>query len=188
MTGPVCSLRACRWRAALFGIGALICFAVAGWLLLAAAPARAETDAQKVQRLERELVALKAKVGPIADMDGVPLKEIKAIAGVISPEMRGLTIDLSAASGQYCLRDPQGGGFMVHFSEHPEATKEDIVYFIAADSLSGAGLDPAKMPALPAALGEMTPRTWYYYDGKGVEPHHQGRLGRPYIVLALDIR
>lgn len=187
MSGRSCRLRACRRRAALFGIGALAAFAVAG-LLLAAGPVRAETDAQKVQRLEAELMALKAKVGPIADMDGVPLKELKAIAGILSPEIRGLAIDLSARTGQFCLRDPEGGRFMVHFSEHPEATKEDVIYFVAADSLAGAGLDPAKMPALPAALGEMTPRTWYYYDGKGVEPHHQGNLGRPYIVLALDIR
>jgi len=187
VSGPVCSLRACRVRATLTGIGAIVAFAIAG-LLFWAGPAHSETDAQKVQRLEAELSALKAKVGPIADMEGTPLKELKAIAGVISPEIRGLTIDLSAASGQYCLRDPEGGRFMVHFSEHPEATKEDVVYFIAADSLAGAGLDPSKLPALPAALGQMTPRTWYYYDGKGVEPHHQGKLGKPYLVLALDIR
>jgi len=154
---------------------------------LAAGPALAETDAQKVQRLEKELAALKAKVGPIADMDGTPLKEIKAIAGVLSPEMRGLAIDLSAASGEYCLRDPQGGRFMVHFSEDPAKTREDVVYFIAADTLTGAGLDPQKLPPLPA-LGKMEPRTWYYYDGNGTEPHHKGRLSRPYIVLALDIR
>jgi hypothetical protein len=167
--------------------GSLAMGALALGLVFAVGAARAETDAQKVQRLEAELAALKAKVGPIADMDGVPLKEVKAIAGVLSPEMRGLAIDLSAKSGEYCLRDPKGGNFMVHFAEDPKATKEDVIYFIAADTLTGAGLDPAKLPALPA-LGKMTPRTWYYYDGTSVEPHHKGSLGRPYIVLALDIR
>jgi hypothetical protein len=186
VNGPACGLRSCRWRALLFGVGALVAFAVAG-LALAAGPAGAETDAQKAQRLEAELSALKAKVGPIADMEGTPLKELKAIAGVLSPEIRGLTIDLSAKTGEFCLRDPQGGRFMVHFSEHPEQTKEDVIYFVAADSLTGAGLDPKKLPALPA-LGQMTPRTWYYYDGTGVEPHHLGRLGQPYLVLALDVR
>jgi len=186
---PACTSTGCRLRATITGIGAvfgIVAFAVAG-VLFWAGPAPAETDAQKVQRLEGELNALKAKVGPIADMQGVPLKEIKAIAGVISPEIRGLTIDLSAKTGQFCLRDPEGGGFMVHFSEHPEQTREDVVYFIAADSLAATGLDPSKLPAVPA-LGQMTPRTWYYYDGSGVEPHHQGRLGRPFLVLALDVR
>jgi hypothetical protein len=186
VSGRTCNLRACRVRATLTGIGAIVAFAVAG-LLLWAGPAHSETDAQKAQRLEAELSALKAKVGPIADMDGVPLKELKAIARVLSPEVRGLTIDLSAKTGEFCLRDPEGGRFMVHFSEHPERTREDIIYFVAADSLAGAGLDPEKLPPLPA-LGQMTPRTWYYYDGKGVEPHHQGRLGQPYLVLALDVR
>jgi hypothetical protein len=153
----------------------------------ATAPALAETDAEKVARLEAELAALKAKVGPIADMEGVPLKELKAIAGVLSPELRGLAIDLSARSGEFCLRDPQGGRFMVHFSDDPKGTREDVIYFIAAETLADAGLDAAKLPPLPA-LGKMEPRRWYYYDGEAVEPHHQGRLGRPYIVLALDIR
>jgi hypothetical protein len=166
-------------------IGALGAVALA--LVLAAGTARAETDAQKVQRLEKELADLKAKVGPVADMDGVPLQEVKAIAGLLSPEMRGLAIDLSAKSGEYCLRDPKGGSFMVHFAEDPAATREDVLYFIAADTLTGAGLDPARLPPLPA-LGQMTPRTWYYYDGASVEPHHKGRLGRPYLVVALDIR
>lgn len=169
-----------RWVA---GIATL----VTGLLLFAGA-ATAETDAQKVNRLEMELSALKAKVGLIAHMDGVPLAELKAVAGILSPSMRGLAIDLSAKSGEYCLRDPQGGRFMVHFSERPETTPEDVIYFIAADSLTGAGLDPAKMPPMPTELGKMTPRQWYYYNGNYVEPHHKGKLGRPYIVLALDIR
>jgi hypothetical protein len=156
-------------------------------VLLAAGAGWAETDAEKVQRLEAELAALKAKVGIVADMDGVPLREVKAIAGILTPEMRGLAIDLSARTGEFCLRDPEGGRFMVHFSEHPEATPEDVIYFIAAETLAGADLEPTKLPPLPA-LGGMTPRTWYYYDGASVEPHHQGKLGRPYIVLALDIR
>lgn len=156
-------------------------------LVLGVGTAWAETDAEKVRRLEAELAALKAKAGIVAQMDGVPLRELKAIAGVLTPEMDGLAIDLSAKSGEFCLRDPQGGRFMVHFSERPSETPEDVIYFIAAETLADADLEPTKLPPLPG-LGQMTPRTWYYYDGKSVEPHHQGRLGRPYIVLALDIR
>lgn len=157
-------------------------------LLLFGGAALAETDAEKVQRLEAELAALKARVGIIADMDGTPLRELKAIAGVLSPELRGLAIDLSAKSGEFCLRDPQGGRFMVHFSERPKETSEDVIYFVAADSLTGSGLDVSKLPPLPRELGQMTPRQWYYYSGDYKEPHHKGRLGTPYLVLALDIR
>jgi hypothetical protein len=158
-------------------------------MLLAGQPALAEGDAQKVQRLEREVADLKAHMGPvIAQMDGATLRELKAMAGVISTDVRGLVIDLSAKSGEYCMRDPQGGRFMVHFSDRPDATPEDVIYFVAADSLADAGVDAAKLPVLPTELGRMTPRIWYYYDGNAFEPHHQGKLGRPYLVLALDIR
>ncbi|MDH4228171.1 MAG: hypothetical protein OEW11_00310 [Nitrospirota bacterium] len=163
--------------------------ALAGLALAATtAVASGETDAARADRLERELADLKAHMGPIADMNGVPLAELKAFAGVLSPEMRGLAIDLSAKSGEYCLRDPQGGRFMVHVSERPTQTPEDVLYFVAADSLTGAGLDVAKLPTLPMELGKMTPRQWYFYSGDYVEPHHRGKLGREYLVLALDIR
>ncbi|MDH5527879.1 MAG: hypothetical protein OEY97_11300 [Nitrospirota bacterium] len=163
--------------------------ATAAALLLAGGVAWAETDAQKIQRLERELADLRAHVGPvIPTMSGTPLAELKAVAGILAPETRGLAIDLSGKSGEYCLRDPQGGRFMVHFSERPTETPEDVLYFVAADSLTGAGLDVSKMPPLPTELGKMTPRQWYYYSGDYVEPHHRGKLGREYLVLALDIR
>ncbi|MBI5137490.1 MAG: hypothetical protein HZA24_09195 [Nitrospirae bacterium] len=168
-------------------IGAAVAMAAA--MLLAGQPALAETDTQKIQRLEREVADLKAHMGPvIAGMDGAALAELKAMAGVISADVRGLVIDLSAKSGEYCMRDPQGGRFMVHFSETPAATPEDVIYFVAADSLTDAGVDVTKLPTLPTELGRMTPRTWYHYDGNAFEPHHQGKLGRPYLVLALDIR
>jgi len=164
---------------------------VAALLLTAgtALPVYAESDAQKIQRLETELADLKSHVGPvIANLNGTPLRELQAVAGVLSTKVRGLAIDLSAKSGEYCLRDPQGGRFMVHFSEHPDTTPEDILYFIAADSLTGAGLNVDALPTLPTELGKMTPRSWYHYDGKAFEPHHKGRLGRAYLVMALDIR
>jgi len=157
--------------------------------LALAAPVYAESDTQKIQRLEAELADLKAHVGPvITNMGGTALKELKAVAGVLSPDIRGLAIDLSAKSGEYCLRDPQGGRFMVHFSERPTQTPEDVLYFIAADSLTVTGLNVSALPTLPTELGKMTPRSWYHYDGKAFEPHHKGRLGRPYLVMALDIR
>lgn len=158
-------------------------------LLLAGGAAWAETDAQKIQRLERELADLRAHVGPvIADMSGTPLAELKAVAGILAPQMSGLAIDLSGKSGEYCLRDPKKGRFMVHFSERPESTQEDVLYWVAVDSLTGAGLDVSKLPTLPTELGKMTPRQWYYYSGDYKEPHHQGKLRREYLVLALDIR
>lgn len=158
-------------------------------LMFTSGVALAETDTQKIQRLEREVADLKAHVGPvIVNLDGAALRELKAVAGVLSTKVRGLAIDLSAKSGEYCLRDPKGGRFMVHFSEHPDDTPEDVIYFIAADSLAATGMDTDKLPKLPSELGEMTPRQWYYYNGDAFEPHHKGRLGRPYLVLALDIR
>ncbi|MFQ5509572.1 MAG: hypothetical protein ACE5FN_09585 [Leptospirillia bacterium] len=171
----------------MIGLWGRVGVALALGLTLLAGVAQAESDADKIKRLERELADLKARVGIVAEMDGVPLAELKAVAGIIHPPKRGLTIDLSARTGEYCLRDPEGGRFMVHFSEHPENTPEDVLYFIAADSLTGAGLDVTRLPVLPP-LGQMTPRRWYYYDGDSVEPHHKGRIGRPYLVLALDIR
>ncbi len=166
-------------------IGALAAVA----LMFSSGVALAETDAQKIQRLEREVADLKSHVGPvIANLDGAALRELKAMAGVLSTDVRGLAIDLSAKSGEYCLRDPKGGRFMVHFSEHPDSTPEDVIYFIAVDSLTASGMDPNKLPDLPTELGKMTPRQWYHYNGDAFEPHHKGRLGRPYLVLALDIR
>jgi len=165
--------------------------AVAGVLgvFLVTGAAMAESDAQKIKRLEAELADLKAHVGPvIANMEGARLGELKAVAGVLSTDVGGLAIDLSEKSGEFCLRDPKGGRFMVHFSERPDSTPEDVIYFIAADSLAASGMDPNKLPALPTELGKMTPRTWYHYDGDAFEPHHKARLGRPYLVLALDIR
>jgi hypothetical protein len=167
----------------------IIILAVIALLSIAVVPAKAESDASKIARLEAELADLKSHVGPVIEnLGGVYLRELKAMAGVLSTEVRGLAIDLSAKSGEYCLRDPKGGRFMVHFSEHPEATTEDVLYFIAADSLQGSGLNLDALPVMPKELGKMIPRTWYHYDGQAIEPHHKGRLGRPYLVLALDIK
>src|SRR5207248_2970785 len=80
-----------------------------------------------------------------------------AIARVLraKPEM---AIDRTKAAGEYCFKSSEST--MVHYASQPESTVEDVVYEFDATQLLAAGLDPQRVPRLPA-LGKMEPGKWY---------------------------
>ena len=83
---------------------------------------------------------------------------------------------------------PKDSLAITFFSKTPEKTPEDILYFINPENLKQNGLQVKNLPALPTTLGKMKPFQWYYYDGSGHEPHHGGRIGREFIVMAIDVK
>ena len=159
--------------------------AVAFTLALLALPSyavSAESASEKLNEIADEF-------GAVLSLSGTPAaKEINAIANLISPKSGMMTIDLSHASGELCMLEPKGKNNMIHFSATPEKSAEDILYFINPDEFKKAGLRLADLPALPEELGKMVPLKWYYYDGKGIEPHHGKKLGAEFLVMAIDVK
>jgi len=138
---------------------------------------------------EEELAAIKKEFGPVLRLRGtVAAREINAIANLLTPRSGMMAIDVTHASGEFCMLEPSTRHYMVHFSRDPEHTTEDILYFLDPTAFRAAGLDVKKLPALPTELGKMIPFTWYYYDGKGREPHHGKRLGKEFLVMAIDVK
>lgn len=129
------------------------------------------------QRANRE--ALKA----VQAKGGVVLDEVAAIANILAknPDMA----HFNSASQEYCLLSLHK--YMVHFSNDPSKTDEDILYFLDPDPFVGAGLKLADLAPLPRALGQMEPLRWYYYDGSYTEPHHSRTLP-PYLVMAYSVK
>jgi hypothetical protein len=163
----------------------LLSFAVllTAFVLPEAAPARAGSA-------EEELAAIKKEFGPVLRLRGtVAAREINAIANLLTPRSGMMAIDVTHASGEYCMLEPKTRRNMVHFSRDPASTTEDILYFLNPTAFkAAAGLDVKKLPVLPTELGKMKPLTWYYYSGKSVEPHHGKRLGRDFVVMAIDVK
>ncbi|MFQ5480846.1 MAG: hypothetical protein ACE5DW_06175 [Thermodesulfobacteriota bacterium] len=138
---------------------------------------------------EKELAAIKKEFGPVLRLRGTAAaREINAIANLLVPRSGMMAIDVTHASGEYCMLEPATKRYMVHFSRNPQSTTEDILYFLNSDSFKAAGLKVAELPALPGELGKMKPFTWYYYDGKTKEPHHGKSLGREFLVMAIDVK
>ena len=107
-----------------------------------------------------------------------------AIARVLraKPDM---AIDQTKAAGEYCFNS--GQGTMVHYASQPEATAEDVVYEFDATQLLTAGLDPERLPKLPA-LDKMEPGKWYFLASGVIDPHHQHVFHTPTIVLAVNVK
>ena len=143
-------------------------------LLLVTGCAGRQPQSNAVSREYDEVLALR----------GTAKKEVLTIAHLLTrrPEY---AIDRTAESGEYCLKS--GQGTMVHFATAPERTPEGIVYEFDATGLMQAGLDPAKLPALPK-LGGMKPGTWYYLPQGGMDPHHQHEMSKPTVAIAVDVR
>jgi hypothetical protein len=137
---------------------------------------------------DRELAAIKKKFGSVLKLTGSAAGEINAIANLLTPGSGMMAIDRTQVSGEFCMLEPKTGKYMVHFSKTPEKTTEDILYFINPENLKKNGLQVKNLPTLPTTLGKMTPFQWYYYDGNGHEPHHGGRIGREFIVMAIDVK
>ena len=77
---------------------------------------------------------------------------------------------------------------MVHFSQNPQQTKEDVVYFLNPATFIENGLDVTKMPRHPQELGKMEPLQWYYYDGTYYEPHQGSQLNKEFVIMAVDVK
>jgi hypothetical protein len=143
----------------------------------AGAVAGSDPDAAALERLKKDYADVLA-------LEGTSRDEILAIARLLraKPEM---AIDRTGASGEYCLKS--GAGTMAHYASDPARTREDIVYEFDAAGLTKAGLDPAKLPPLPA-LGRMEPGRWYYLPEGEMDPHHKHAMPGPTLLIAVDVR
>jgi len=149
------------------GLGGLLC-------AQGSHASEAATDSERMHSDYADILAL----------EGVSKDEILAIARLLRarPEM---AIDRTGESGEYCLKSSQGT--MTHYAKDSAATKEDIVYEFAAAPLLTAGLDPTRLPVLPA-LGKMEPGQWYYLPAGQVDPHHQHTLPGPTLLISIAVR
>jgi hypothetical protein len=153
-----------------------------GILICLAAPVRSQ-DGQ-APAVAKPLEQLRAEYADVLALEGVLKEEILAIARLLraKPEM---AIDRTKESGEYCLKS--GLGTMSHYARNPERTREDIVYEFAAAPLVKAGLDPQRLPVLPA-LGKMEPGEWYYLPEGKVDPHHQHTMPGATLLISVDVR
>ena len=133
---------------------------------------------------EAQLAKIKAEYSDVLALSGIPKKELLAIAHLLRmrPDM---AIDRTAAAGEYCLKT--GMGTMVHYSAHPDATQEDVVYEFDASQLVRGGLDPTRLPKLPP-LGSMQPGRWYFLPLGAVDPHHGHVMPAPTIAIAVAVK
>jgi len=100
-----------------------------------------------------------------------------------------MALDFTAVSGEHCLNTWKAGGAqMVHFAVDSSATREDVVEFVRADSLTAAGVDVSSLPRMPAQLGAKEPGVWYYLPAGEWDPHHGGAFDVPLLVRASDLK
>ncbi len=161
---------------------ALLVFLLAASLMVVDIPAIAGDGAEKISTVEEGF-------SDVMKLKGTPAEgEINAIAKLLILGSGIMSIDFGSASGEFCLLESKTRDYMIHFSRSPENTKEDIIYFIDPDTFVSMGLRVEELPAHPGELGAMVPLKWYYYDGKGIEPHHGKRLGKEFLVMAIDVK
>jgi hypothetical protein len=131
-----------------------------------------------------ELARIQSEYSDVLALQGTARAEVLAIARLLraKPEM---AIDQMKAAGEYCFKSSQGT--MVHYASQPEATTEDVVYEFDATQLLAAGLDPERVPKLPA-LGNMEPGKWYLLPSGVIDPHHQHVLSAPTIAIAINVK
>ena len=131
-----------------------------------------------------ELAQIPSEYADVLALKGTAKAEVLAIARVLraKPEM---AIDKTKAAGEYCFKSSQGT--MVHYASQPAATAEDVVYEFDATQLLAAGLDPQRVPKLPA-LGSMEPGKWYFLASGIIDPHHQHAFATPTIAIAVNVK
>ena len=131
-----------------------------------------------------ELARIQSDYSDVLALQGTAKAEVLAIARLLraKPEM---AIDQTKAAGEYCFKS--GLGTMVHYASQPEATAEDVVYEFDATQLLAAGLDPKRVPKLPA-LGNMEPGKWYFLPSGVIDPHHQHVFPTPTIAIAVNVK
>ncbi len=125
---------------------------------------------------------------PVLKLEGKHRKEINAIANMIAPGSKMVPIDATKASGEMCMLETVTKHNMVHFSQTPEQTHEDVVYFINPAQFIESGMDVTKLPRHPSELGKMEPLQWYYYDGTYVEPHQGSQLNKAFVIMSVDVK
>jgi hypothetical protein len=135
-----------------------------------------------------QLNDIQTKFGPVLQLEGTAQKEINAIANLLSNDSKLKSIDATKASGEMCMLETVSKHNMVHFTQHPEQTTEDIVYYINPEQFIANGLDVTKLPRHPEKLGEMKSLQWYYYDGSYVEPHQGSQMNKPFVIMSVDVK
>ena len=131
-----------------------------------------------------ELARIKSEYSDVLALQGTARAELLAIARLLRAKP-AMAIDRTKAAGEYCFQS--GLGTMVHYASQPEATAEDVVYEFDATQLLSAGLDPKRVPKLPA-LGKMEPGKWYFLPSGVIDPHHQHVMPVPTIVIAVNVK
>lgn len=146
------------------------------------------TSQSKDSSSNEELSRIKKQFGAVLNLTGNAAKQINAIANLLTPGSGMMSINLAHSSGELCMLEPETKRYMVHFSQNPEKTTEDILYFINPETLIKSGLDVNSLPPHPTELGKMKPFQWYYYSGKTHEPHHGRKLGKEFLVMTFDVK
>lgn len=147
-----------------------------------------QVEASTPNNAQEELASIKKEFGAVLKLQGTARKEINAIANLFSPGSKIAAIDITKASGEYCMLETVTKRNMTHFSSTPEKTHEDIVYYLNPSELIKNGLDINKLPKQPRELGKMVPMQWYYYDGTYVEPHQGTRMNKEFIIMTVDVK
>lgn len=137
---------------------------------------------------DKELAAIKKQFGSVLKLTGNAANEINAIANLLEPGSGMMAINLTHKSDEFCMLEPKTGKYMIHFSQTPKKTSEDILYFINPESFKQNGLQVNKLPPLPTKLDQMKPFQWYFYNGLTFEPHHGRILGREFLVMAIEVK
>ena len=157
-------------------------FTLASALLMIASSMSAQTGSTDAD--SAELAHIRSEYADVLALQGTAKAEVLAIARVLraKPEM---AIDKTKAAGEYCFKSSQGT--MVHYASQPEATAEDVVYEFDATQLVAAGLEPQRVPKLPA-LGNMEPGKWYFLPSGVIDPHHRHDFATPTIAIAVNVK
>ncbi|MBT5986087.1 MAG: hypothetical protein HOG74_05765 [Nitrospina sp.] len=135
-----------------------------------------------------ELKAIKDEFGSVLSLKGAARKEINTIANLFAPGSKLAAIDITNASGEYCMLEKVTKHNMIHYSSRPEKTHEDVVYYLNPKTFIDNGLDVSKLPRQPKSLGEMTPLQWYYYDGTYVEPHQGTKMNKEFVIMTVNVK
>jgi len=164
-----------QWKSIILIVGVMGAWACTEGILPSAV---ADTSNMEIQE----------QFGPVLKLEGKARKEINAIANMIGPGSKMIAVDATKASGEMCMLETVTKHNMIHFSQTPEQTHEDVVYFINPATFIANGLDVAKLPRHPHELGKMKPLQWYYYDGTYVEPHQGSQLNKEFVIMSIDVK
>jgi hypothetical protein len=145
-------------------------------------------DAAVSNNSNAELEKIKKDFAPVLKLKGTAKEEINAIANLFTPGSKLAAIDITSASGEYCMLEKVTKHNMIHYSSRPEKTHEDIVYYLNPKTFIENGLDVSKLPRQPKELGKMLPLQWYYYDGTYVEPHQGTKMNKEFVIMTVDVK